>query len=297
MSGARKGPYGGLCVKSGWHRKTLHVGNGAWGAFTRLCAISNDYGTDGWVDETTVRTVCSPEELEKLLAPFPWPDHNSPLLAREGAGYQVHDFLDWNDPAAVVAARRVAREEKARDAGLRSAEAKARKRSETARGNSGVNSESTQASTQLQPNPNLPGVGVGVGEVSTPEGESEREAQPTPEPVRLRDDGCFGATADAWVEGVGAALGSPVARLGPVDRAALFRLIEAYARDPTGEPFAGARLFDWVRNMAGSYAAFERAETGGRFGYRPSRATDWIQTNCRKPESRSGIHVAARRAS
>lgn len=98
-----------LDVKSAFNRKAVHLGNGAWGAFLRLVAWSNDNLSDGQVDETLIRSIASDEEFSRLRTPFPWGP--GPMLESTNVPgvFFLHDFFEWNDPAHTVAARREAK--------------------------------------------------------------------------------------------------------------------------------------------------------------------------------------------
>ncbi len=234
-------PHSRLDVKSGFHRKVLHVGNAAWGAFQRLVAISNDYGTDGWVDSTTVATVCSASELETLVTSFPWAEKNNSLLEKSGTGFMIHDFGDWNDSAAKVLARK---EQKAK-AGKANA-----KRMASVRNAQGTHTNDTLDNTTTTQHEHT-GVGVKISSLIS-EGESER-----------------GQTWDAKVAheftvGITEGLGVPYSW--PTDLAsqgALNQAIAAHALssrpDRLGQKLRGTDLLGWVRSAAADYGAWLRA--------------------------------------
>lgn len=131
-----------------FHPKVLAVGNGPLGAWVRLGAYCAKHVTDGYVPGEIARMVAGRRELDRLVE-CGW-------LHREGDGYRMHDYLDYNRDAAQVARDR----EKAAE---RKRRQRARERDRDNRDSHGVSHGVT------------PPIGHGVtGEVET----SEADANP-----------------------------------------------------------------------------------------------------------------------
>lgn len=75
-----------------------------------------------------------------------------------------------------------------------------------------------------------------------------------------------------WRDGIRLATGRSVARLPQAQVQELLALIEAHA----GPSLTGQALLEWVRDIAAKWARHELAQSGGRFGFRPGRCSDWL---------------------
>ena len=92
--------YGKLDDQFPFHAKTIAAGNAAVGAFLRMVAWSNAQLTDGFIPSEIASMIGTKSELKTL--------ESVRFLERKSSGFQVHDFLDHNDSAATVRAKRQA---------------------------------------------------------------------------------------------------------------------------------------------------------------------------------------------
>jgi hypothetical protein len=95
--------------KSAFHRKVLKAGNEAWGAICRAGAVSSGEGTDGVVTLETMLAIAPMRVWKKGL--------DAGLVeAIDGATYQLHDYLQWNESASEIEAKAAARRKKSENA-------------------------------------------------------------------------------------------------------------------------------------------------------------------------------------
>lgn len=80
--------------------KVQVIGNEGAGAFARLLSFCGDHMTDGKVPEDTARFIAKPKTLDKLL--------EYGFLERNGVGYAIPDFLDFNPSREQIEAKREA---------------------------------------------------------------------------------------------------------------------------------------------------------------------------------------------
>ncbi len=84
------------------HPKVLKVGLSAW-LYVACIAFSQRFLTDGFVPDDAIKTLCGGVDkpvlhMRKLVT--------AGLLEKCSNGYQVHDYLDFNESAAAVKERR-----------------------------------------------------------------------------------------------------------------------------------------------------------------------------------------------
>jgi hypothetical protein len=99
-----------------YHRKIVSAGNEAVGAWVRMLALSSAQLEDGKISREVAQTITRSAVLAKLVAVG--------LLDKDGDNFQIHDFLDWNPPAAEVRAKRASISAHRRAAGIKGAEAR-----------------------------------------------------------------------------------------------------------------------------------------------------------------------------
>lgn len=92
--------------------KVQAVGNEAAGAFARMLSFCGDHLTDGKIPEPTAQFIAGPETLDVL--------EGHGFIERNGSGYIVPEFLDFNPTRDEVAAMRKARAEAGRRGGKKS---------------------------------------------------------------------------------------------------------------------------------------------------------------------------------
>lgn len=91
--------------KSAFHRKVLKAGNEAWGAICRAGAVSAGEGTDGIVTVETMEAIAPMRVWDRAV--------KAGLVDKiDDSSYQLHDYLQWNESAAEVAAKSAARRAK-----------------------------------------------------------------------------------------------------------------------------------------------------------------------------------------
>lgn len=97
--------------KFAFHPKAVRAGNEAVGAWVRLGAWSSDQMTDGEIPTDIAMVIANGKQdvLDQLVT--------ARLLVPVEAGYQMHDFLDWNPSAKQLKRQRKADAERKR--GLR----------------------------------------------------------------------------------------------------------------------------------------------------------------------------------
>jgi len=83
-----------------FHPKVVQAGNEAVGAWVRMLAYAGAHLTDGRIPAAIARSLATEKQLATLLT--------ARMLDRteDAADYQIHDYLDWNPPAAEVKQRR-----------------------------------------------------------------------------------------------------------------------------------------------------------------------------------------------
>lgn len=92
--------------------KVQIVGNEAAGAFVRMLSFCGDHLTDGKVPEATAQFIAQPETLDVL--------EEYGFIQRNGIGYLIPDFLEFNPPRSEVEAMRQARSDAGRRGGKKS---------------------------------------------------------------------------------------------------------------------------------------------------------------------------------
>jgi hypothetical protein len=83
-----------------FHAKILRAGNESVGAWVRMIAHSCAQLTDGFMARDVALTIAPQKVLDRLVS--------AGLLDPDGDDYRIHDFHDWNPPAAVVRSKREA---------------------------------------------------------------------------------------------------------------------------------------------------------------------------------------------
>lgn len=78
--------------------KVQIVGNEAAGAFARMLAFCGDHLTDGKVPEDTARFIAKPKVLDAL--------ETYGFIEKNGVGYVIPDFLDYNPSREAVEQKR-----------------------------------------------------------------------------------------------------------------------------------------------------------------------------------------------
>ena len=101
--------------------KIVSAGNEAVGAWVRMICWSAGHGTNGRVRRSVALLIAGGEKKLASLV-------KSGLLDINGNDFVVHDFLDFNPSAEEVEAARAARSEAGKRGGIRSGEARRRKR-------------------------------------------------------------------------------------------------------------------------------------------------------------------------
>lgn len=84
--------------------KVEEVGNEAAGAFARMLSYCGDHLTDGKVTDAKARYIAKPKVIDRL-AEFGF-------IAKNGAGWIIPDFLDFNPSREQVEAKREADRER-----------------------------------------------------------------------------------------------------------------------------------------------------------------------------------------
>jgi hypothetical protein len=92
-----------------FHAKVLKAGNEAMGLWVRAGAWSTGHGTDGFIPQETAKILGRRASWSRLV--------DARLFVETDGGFRMHDFLDYNPSAEVVADSRVEKSEKKREAG------------------------------------------------------------------------------------------------------------------------------------------------------------------------------------
>lgn len=127
--------------------KVMKAGNAAVGAWIRLSAYSSAHGLDGKVPSEIAGMVASQRELEQAIA--------AGLIHRDGDGYEIHDFLEYNPSAVEVAERRAQRSNAGRLGGKQSGATRRSKVEASASSEDEANAKQV-ASTKTNPVPSRP---------------------------------------------------------------------------------------------------------------------------------------------
>lgn len=98
------------------HPKAHAAGNAALGLWTRIGSWISDHLTDGFVPAAVVRQYGTRRELERLILAGMLEADNHPVY---GAGYYLHDYLDWNRSRNQVLADRAKTAERQRSSRAR----------------------------------------------------------------------------------------------------------------------------------------------------------------------------------
>lgn len=130
-----------------FHPKVVSAGNAAIGAWIRIGAYCSAHLTDGFIADLTARMIAAPAELDALVA--------CGLLHASGSGYQVHEYLKYQQSKKQV--------EDEREAGRR------RKKTGTSDSSPGIRPEGRRESART------PGIGIS-GSVSESSSVSEGES-------------------------------------------------------------------------------------------------------------------------
>lgn len=168
--------------KSAFHRKVVRAGNAAWGALCRMGAYSADHGDDGFVCLEVASMIASESELAMLMSVG--------LLERtdrDGGGYMIHDFLEWNPSRESLES-------------LSKKRAKAGRRGGSKRKANALASVQAIASPIAEAKPEQRD-GLGVGSLSS-QGERERESGTIRVVRNATDDGANGMSVGMWCEGI-----------------------------------------------------------------------------------------------
>jgi hypothetical protein len=138
--------------RGAFHHKVLAAGNEAYGAWCRAGQWSSDQLTDGFVPRAVAEQIAKPKVWAKLIA--------ARLVDDVDAGYQIHDYLDFNPSSEQERAKREEMREKRRESGraggkrsgeVRRAEAKINQNGSTDEANA-KQSASTDASDLAKQN-------------------------------------------------------------------------------------------------------------------------------------------------
>ena len=139
------------------HRKTVQVGNEAFGAWVRMAAHCQGHGTDGRITRAEALVFGSEDIISRLL-------HVGFLDAVDGEPdvFEVHDLLHWNFTAEEAKARREKRAIAGKLGGKRSAEVR---RHLTTRSKRQANAKQTASKVQANAEANAE---VGAKQNATP---------------------------------------------------------------------------------------------------------------------------------
>lgn len=94
------------------HPKVITVGNEAAGAFARMLSYCGDHLTDGLIPRDTATFIARPKVLSTL--------EEYGFVHRNGVGYVIPDYLDFNPSREQVEEVQAARAEAGRKGGRRS---------------------------------------------------------------------------------------------------------------------------------------------------------------------------------
>jgi hypothetical protein len=164
--------------KFAFHPKAIRAGNEAVGVWVRVGSWSSDQMTDGAIPGDVALVIANGNQsvLDQLVT--------AGLLVRDGLGYHMHDFLDWNPSAKQVKRQRKADAERKR--GIRPPSGKTP---------AGLRPESSSPIPSPIPIPipvreedqtPLPprGVGVSVGEMADPSAPDSQPPLPGLDPPK-----------------------------------------------------------------------------------------------------------------
>lgn len=98
--------------------KVLAVGNEAAGAYVRMLSYCGQHLTDGAIDDATSKFIAKPAITRKLA------DHG--FIERNGEGWLIPDFLDFNPSKEQTEAKRKARSEAGKRGGKASGKARSK---------------------------------------------------------------------------------------------------------------------------------------------------------------------------
>jgi len=89
--------------------KVVEAGNEAVGAYVRMLSYCGQQLTDGHIKDSVAKVIATPRVCKRLV------DHG--LLERNGRGWDIPDFLDFNPSKEKVEATRKARSEAGKKGG------------------------------------------------------------------------------------------------------------------------------------------------------------------------------------
>lgn len=99
--------------------KVVAVGNEAAGAYCRMLSYCGQHLTDGAIDDATAKFIARPALFNKLA------EHG--FIQRNGKGWVIPDYLDFNPSRAKVEAKRKARVDAGKKGGVASGKARSKK--------------------------------------------------------------------------------------------------------------------------------------------------------------------------
>ncbi len=121
----------------------------------------------------------------------------------------------------------------------------------------------------------VPGVGVGVNDL--------------PDPGGGPGEGSTARYAEAYAAGIAKGKSAPYAWPGTkYAQWDLGKIIQTFAKDPSGKPYRGDQLLEWIRHTAGEFAIDVIAEKKAQFysSFAPSGCLKWLNEDALATEAR-----------
>lgn len=246
-----------------FHAKIVAAGNEAVGAWVRILALTCAQLSDGRVTQAVALTIAKQKVLEVLV--------KVRLLDRTEDGYVVHDFHDWNPPAADVKAKREAerkRKEDARKGQSRGSDGRMRSASCPSGQPPPVRAESENCPPVPSSSSPLPSFSEGEEIPGREPARSEESSSETRlrTATASRDPMGDHEIADAWAAGVAEGSGSSMST--PRGGALQAILAVAESHGPKRAGMNGSRdVAAWVRARAKAYGAAARGQTRNAFRF------------------------------
>lgn len=242
-----------------FHAKIVAAGNEAVGAWVRLLTHSCAQLTDGRVTREIALTITRPKVLEDLV--------KVRLLDRVEDGFRVHDFLDWNPPAAEVKAKREA-ERKRKESARKALQERRNPTNASVNRPAGHHAEVLTESGGCPDTPSRPTPVPSYSDPPNPPESDEAPESNSPSETRLRADP-FGDNeiASAWAAGV--TEGAEATMSAP--RSGELRALLALAADhgPPREGMHGSRnVAAWARERGKAYGLANRGQVRNVFRFK-----------------------------
>jgi len=247
--------------KAAFHAKVVRAGNEAYGAFIRAGAVCSGSDRSGFISFEVAHLIASKKVWKKLL-------EVGLLDPTTRAGYQLHDFNDYNPTSEQMDEYIEKKRSAGRVGGQRSGEAR---RSKIEADASKQTVEANEANAKpfhfISSQPiSKDSETREANDSEAPKSERRPSRPPPPDP--------FGATfrdvSQAWCEGVSSATGVPCTPLKPYERANLDGFVSVHSGG-----LSGPALQDWVRNIATEFVNSTEAKFWKRT---PSRCSEWLDS-------------------